>query len=160
MTLISMRPGRKFRGGERGAVLAELVIVLPIMLVMFAGVAEFGQYYYQYSTLAKATRLGARFLATAAADGTDDVAAKNLVVYGNTAGTGSPIVNGLATTNITISRAGVVSAIPATVSVSISGFKHQPLFNIGKMIKSASFTMNLDVKPSTTMRYLLKENPV
>jgi Flp pilus assembly protein TadG len=160
MRLMSMRAGRKFNRDERGAVLAELAIVLPIMLVMFAGVAEFGQYFYQYSTLAKATRLGARFLSTAAADGSDDLAAKNLVVYGNTAGTGSPIIKDLATTNVTIVWAGGVNAVPATVSVSISGFKHKPLFDIGKLMKSANFTMNIDVKPSTTMRYLLKQPAV
>jgi Flp pilus assembly protein TadG len=160
MRLMSMRAGRKFNRDERGAVLAELAIVLPIMLVMFAGVAEFGQYFYQYSTLAKATRLGARFLATAAADGSDDAAAKNLVVYGNTAGTGTPIIKDLATTNVTIVWAGGVNAVPATVSVSISGFKHQPLFDIGKLMKSSNFTMNVDIKPSTTMRYLLKQPAV
>jgi Flp pilus assembly protein TadG len=160
MSLKMKQRGQRLGKEERGAVLAELAVVLPIMLVMFAGVAEFGQYYYQYSTLAKATRLGARFMATAKANGDDDLTAKRLVVYGNTAGTGSPVVKDLSTTNVKIIWAGGTEAIPATVTVSISDFKHQPLFNIGKMIKSSTFTMNIDVKPSTTMLYLLKGDPV
>src|SRR4051794_16270330 len=110
---------------ERGSQLAELAIIIPIMLVLFATTAEFGRYYYEYTTLAKATRLGARYLATATA--AEDLSAKNLVVFGNTEGTGSPIVPGLTTANVVISRAGGVPGIPITVKVDISNFKHQPL---------------------------------
>jgi Flp pilus assembly protein TadG len=152
--------GFRQRKGERGAVLVELAIVLPVMLLLFGATAEFGRYFYEYSTLAKSTRLGARFLSTAASNGSDDAVAKNLVVYGNAAGTGSPILPGLTTTNIVITRFGGVSAIPAFVKIGVTGFTHQPVFDIGKMLNSATFTMSVDVKPSTTMRYLIYDPSV
>jgi Flp pilus assembly protein TadG len=150
----------RFVKEDQGSQLAELAIVLPIMLVLFAATAEFGRFYYEYSTLAKGTRLGARYLTSVSVSPAEDTAAKNLVVYGNTAGTGSPIVSGLSTDNVVITRAGGLPVLPATVNVKITNFKHQPIFDIGKLINSSTFTMSLDVKPSTTMRFLLTEPAV
>src|SRR2546429_8532771 len=91
---------------ERGIQLVELAIVLPILVMLFAATAEFGRYFYEYTTLAKASRAGARYLARAAVNSTEDIAAKNIVVYGNSAGSGSPILYGRTTANRTITRQG------------------------------------------------------
>src|SRR5678815_3569376 len=79
----------RFRREEQGVQLVELAIVLPIMLLLFAGLAEFGRYFYEYTTAAKAARAGARYLASKSVTSGKDYAgdAKNLVVYGNIAGT-------------------------------------------------------------------------
>lgn len=149
------------RRDDRGIQLVELAIVLPIMMVLFATVAEFGRYFQTYTTLAKGSRVAARFLATACADGFDDPAAKNLVVYGNVAGTGSPIVDGLTVDNVTITRhnpGGGTGGFPATVTIEISNFQHTPIFDLGGLMKS-SFSLNVDVKPKVTMRYLLTQSP-
>jgi Flp pilus assembly protein TadG len=53
-----------FCRSERGTQLVELALVLPVLLALFAATAEFGRYFYNYATLAKATRAGARYLAT------------------------------------------------------------------------------------------------
>jgi Flp pilus assembly protein TadG len=156
---------RRFRCDERGTQLVELAVVLPIFLLMFAAVAEFGRFYYEYTTLAKGTRVGARFLATARTNGLDDLAAKNLVVYGNTAGTGSPIISGLTTDNVTISRlnsAGIQQngGVPRTVGVQITTYKYTPIFNLGKLTNDTSLSLNIEVKPSVTMRYLLTQPPI
>ena len=90
--LIKMRGLKGFRRDERGAQLIELAIVLPLFLVMFAATAEFGRFFYEYTTLAKATRAGTRYLITAPSTGKSDTEARNIVVYGNPAGTGTPIV--------------------------------------------------------------------
>ena len=153
----------RFRRDDRGIQLVELAIVVPIMLVLFAAVAEFGRYFQTYTTLAKGSRVAARYLATGCANGLDDPAARNLVVYGNIAGTGSPIVEGLGVGNVTVIRKdgdGVPTpGFPATVTVEISGFQHQPIFDLGQMMKS-SFSLNVNVQPSVTMRYLLTSPPV
>src|SRR5918992_785745 len=81
---------QRLRRDERGVQLVEAAIVLPIFLVLFAATAEFGRYFYEYTTLAKATRSGARYLSTAPVVAGEDAAAKNIVVYGNPAGSGSP----------------------------------------------------------------------
>jgi Flp pilus assembly protein TadG len=44
----------RFRRDEKGVQLIETAIVVPIMLVLFAGVAEFGSFFYEYTTLSKA----------------------------------------------------------------------------------------------------------
>src|SRR5882724_15363 len=115
---------------ERGVQFVELAIFLPIFLLLFAATAEFSRYFYEYTTLAKATRVGARYLATAAVKTTEDTNAKNIIVFGNAAGTGTPILTGLATSNVTITRTGGASTVPLTVSVQITGFKHQPVLDL------------------------------
>lgn len=144
----------RFRCDDRGVQLVELAIAMPIMLMLFGAAAEFGRYFYEYTTVAKAARVGARYLATAQLDATEETAAKNLVVYGNTAGTGTPILSGLSPTNIHIEKQGGVGPRPETVSIQIVDYKHQPVFDLAKMLKWESLSMNVDVKPRVTMRYL------
>jgi len=148
-----------FKRSDSGVALVELAIVLPILLVMFAAVAEFGRYFYEYTTLAKSSRDAVRFLATAYTDGRDDAAAKNLVVYGNLTGTGDPILNGLTTANIEILRlkqdGTAAGCIPFTVTIRVTNFKHVSLFKLDQLTNSSS--LDIDVKPSVTMRYLMSQ---
>lgn len=149
----------RFRRDERGISLVEASIVLPIFLLLFGATAEFGRYFYEYTTLAKATRAGTRYLITAQVNGPEDTTAKNIVVYGNPTGTGSPILTGLDPTNIVITRTGGTSALPQLVKMEVVGYKHQPIFDLGLMTKTAGLSLNIDVKPSVTMRYLLTQPP-
>lgn len=143
---------------ERGVQLVELAIVVPIFILLFAATAEFGRYFYEYTTLAKAARVGVRYLATACVKTNEDTNAKNIVVFGNAAGTGTPILTGLSSTsNVTITRSGGVPTLPQTVTVQISSFKHQPIFDLGKITNTPTLSMNIDIKPSVTMRYLLTQ---
>jgi len=150
---------QRFRRDERGLQLVETAIVIPIFLMLFGATAEFGRYFYEYTTLAKASRVGSRYLATAVVSGTEDAVAKNIVVYGNTTGTGSPLLTGLTTSNVVITRQGGTPVLPQTVTVSIVGFKHQPIFDLGKLTNISGLSTNVDVKPSVTMRYLLTQPP-
>jgi len=150
----------RFRRDDRGVQLVELAIVLPILMMLFAGVAEFGRYFYEYTTVAKGARVGARYLAAKAVKSTStnwQANAKNLVVYGNTAGTGSPILTGLSTANVTVEYQGGTAGVPDLVKVSIVNYKHTPVFDLGKMLNISSLSLNVDVKPSVTMHYLLTQ---
>ncbi len=149
----------RFARGERGTQLVELAIVLPILLVLFGATAEFGRYFYTYVTLAKATRNGARYLATAAVKNSEDTRAKNLVIYGDPTGAGTPILAGLTPGQIKISRSGGVPVLPETVTVEIDGYVFQPLFDLGKLTGNEALSLNIEVRPSTTMRYLLTQPP-
>src|ERR687886_1177399 len=111
-----LRKLSRFAREESGVQLVELAIVLPIFLMLFGAAAEYGRYFYEYTTLDKATRAASRYLATAAVNNTEDTRAKNLVVYGNTAGTGTPIVSGLTTANVVITRSGGTPTLPQTVT--------------------------------------------
>jgi Flp pilus assembly protein TadG len=144
---------RRFARSEQGLQLAELAIALPIFLLLFGATAEFGRFFYEYSTLAKATRSGARYLITSPSDGSDDTSAKNLVIFGNKSGTGSPVLSGITTANVNITRT-TLGADAKTVTVRITGFKYQPLFDLGDMIKQPALSLNVAVKPSVTMRHL------
>ena len=154
------RKTRRFRRDDRGIQLVELAIALPVMILLFGTVAEFGRYFQAYSTLAKGTRVAARYLATASASGSDDLAAKNLVVYGNLTGAGEPIVNGLEIEKVNIIRSDAAGnptlGCPTTVTVEISEFQHQPIFDLGQLMNT-SFTLAIDIKPSVTMRFLLTQ---
>ena len=138
---------------ERGTQLVELAIVLPVLILMLGAAAEFGRFFYTYQTLAKATRAGARYLTTESAAGTADPKAENLVVYGDTAGNGSPVVEGLTTDQIRITRTGGTSAFPERVTVKIVGYTYEPLFDLGRLVGNKTLTLRIDVSPSTTMRY-------
>ena len=152
----------RFRRDERGVQLVEIAIVIPILLMMFGAVAEFGRYFSEYTTLAKAARVGGRFMAAKPlfSASTDwQLAAKKLVVYGNTDGTGSPVLPGLTTDNVELVFEGGTYAggigVPATVTVKIINYKHDPVFDLGKLTKIKTLSLNVDVKPSITMRYML-----
>mgnify|MGYP003694470691 CR=1 FL=1 len=155
---------RRLARNERGVQLAELAIVLPILVTLFAATAEFGRYFYAYTTLAKAARIGTRYMATAKVSCFEANKAKKLVVYGNTAGTGSPVIDGLTTENVIVSAnaslsdicaGGPIPGVPETITVRIKEFKHDPLFNLGALMNNSTFSLNVDIKPSVTMRYLL-----
>jgi Flp pilus assembly protein TadG len=102
-------------GHERGVATVEFAVVLPLMLLLILGVTEIGRAIVRYNAVTKAVRDGARYAAAQALLGTTGVVnvdaalqsdVANLVVYGNTAGTGSPLVEGLTTAQITVVDAG------------------------------------------------------
>ena len=145
-----LRRLRRLKACEAGTQLAELAIVLPVLLVLFGATAEFGRFFYTYNTLAKSTRAGARYL-TASNKATDDEA-KSLVVNGTTDDGGSPILSGLSAGNVNITREGP-AGYPETVKVEITGYQYEPIFDLGKLMGD-SFSLRVDVRPSTTMRYV------
>ena len=150
---------QRFRKDERGTQLIEAAIVVPIFLMLFGATAEFGRYFYEYTTLAKAAQAGTRYLSSNMVDGIEDARAKNLVVYGDIAGTGTPILPGLATSQVVITKQGPIPVIPETVTIEIVGYQHQSIFNLGALTNTVGLSLNVDVKPSVTMRYLLTQPP-
>ena len=63
---------------ERGTQLVELSLVVPVMILLFGAVAEFGRFFYTYATLAKAARAASRYAITRPFDATNLGAAKSL----------------------------------------------------------------------------------
>jgi Flp pilus assembly protein TadG len=142
---------------ERGAQLVELAIVVPIFLLLLAAVAEFGLYFYTYTTLTKATRVGARYLTGRVYTDVEKTKARNLVVCGsiNACTSGSEIVSGLTTSNIEITSTGDSSTLPETITVRIINYNYQSLFDLGAFTGGDSW-QSIPVSPSITMRYLLE----
>jgi Flp pilus assembly protein TadG len=140
--------------------MAEFVIGTPVLLFLLYCVVEFGRAFVQFTTLASAARDADRYLASHALGGTtgvisisgaDSGTAKNLVVYGNAAGSGTPLLPGLAVSQVTV-------ASDATNDVSIGvAYPYQSLFggSIPKIFTSGSIStgaMTLNVY--TSMRAL------
>jgi len=161
---------------ERGSSVVELAIVFPILLLLFVATAELGRLFYTYTTLAKATKVGARYLSTQkAAESTDattiaavKLRAARMVVCGYTdscAGNqadGTPkqaVVPGLDTANpltnvvVTLPAQGVIG--PRYVKVEIQNYTFQPgVFNIAGATGSTSATFYFALAPATQMRYM------
>jgi len=149
----------RFRRDDRGLQLVEVALVIPIMLLLFGAVAEFGRYFYEYTTAAKAARVGARYLVSKSVNSgiNYEGQAKNLVVFGNIAGTGSPVLDGLSVDNVDVQYVGGTSGIPELVKVSIVNYPHKSVLDLGKLLNNAGLSLNVDVKPSVTMRFLLTQ---
>lgn len=118
-----------------------------------------GRMFYTYTTLSKATEVGARYLTTAPVISgnyaTADLdTAKNLVVCGKSACSGeTPIVRNLAAANITVTPPGTALGT-RYVSVTVN-YTYQPLiWNLSHLAGSGSLSLNFTFTPRITMRYM------
>ncbi|WP_281406319.1 TadE/TadG family type IV pilus assembly protein [Mesorhizobium sp. B1-1-5] len=120
------RRSRRFGRDQHGAVLVEMTLVAPLMLLLSAGVFEFGNLIHDrllmQAGLTDAARFGARCNSQLYTDAglTIDCAtvAANIAVFGNTTGTGSPRVPNWNTQspNVTVTIAASASCHDAVVS--------------------------------------------
>jgi Flp pilus assembly protein TadG len=153
-------PGKKPRGTrQRGAVLAEMALVTPILLFLMLATAEVSRAFVDHNTLTKAVRNGVRHAASNALRGTTGVIlltgtltteVQNLVVYGNVAGTGTPVLPGLTAADIAVTDAGA-NNIRVSAAHSISGL-------LGPVLRSFSggsdIPMVHNLQATVTMRAL------
>ncbi len=104
---------KKPRARQRGAVLAEMALVTPILLLLLLVTADLSRAFIEHNTLTKSVRNGARYVAAKAFQGTTGVInvtatladeTKNLVVYGTTTppGGAATVLPGLTLTNVTV----------------------------------------------------------
>lgn len=176
MDALDMLAHLKYRLGriverEDGSSIIELAIVFPILLILFVGTAELGRLFYTYTTLAKATKVGARYLSTSrnAVNGTaTQIAtakneARSLVVCGFKNCTNqTPIVPGLTTAKVNICDNFSVPCVPALAGgpikyfkVEINSYTYSPgVWNLAAMTGLANSTFYFPLKPGTEMRYM------
>ena len=109
----------------------EFALVLPLLLILTFVTTEYSRALFQYNILTKSVRDAARYLSVQSpGDATKYAKAKNLVVYGNPAGTGAPLVIGLTTSlvpNPVWQLAGTAPVIN-TVTIRVTGYTFRPLF--------------------------------
>ena len=161
---------------EQGSSIIELAIVFPILLLLFVGAAELGRLFYTYTTLSKATFVGARYLSTSrdAVNGTADQKtaaknrAKNLVVCGlddasPTACNGqTPVVPGLTTANVLICDNFSTPCSPVLAGgpvryfrVEIQNYTYAPdVLNLSTMSGGASSDIYFALRPGTETRWM------
>ena len=85
---------------RRGVALVEAALSLTAALMLIIGVTEIGVAVMIYQGAVERARAGARY---AAVFPDDEAAIRNVVVYGNAAGTGSPLL-GLSTAGVQIQQ--------------------------------------------------------
>jgi Flp pilus assembly protein TadG len=135
---------------QSGVALVEFALVLPLLLVLSLITAELGRGVYRYNCAAKAVRDAARYL-SAQTPGTHVAEARNLIVYGNVAGTGPLLDNALTATNVPApswQTAGTDPLINA-VTIQVRDYQFRPM--IGNMFgaRFLAYTFN---PISATMR--------
>ena len=145
---------RNFIRRENGTQMIEFALIFPVLLLLFAGTVELGRLFYTYTTLAKATRAGARYLSTTTSVASSTTAGKNVVLCGNPAGCGgsSPVIlSGLNANNIVVT-APVATDPVKYVTVEITGYNYQFLaFNLNTLTGG---NFNIALTPRTRMRYM------
>lgn len=120
---------------QSGAAIVEFALTLPLLLLLTMITTEFGRAIYQYNTIVKSVRGAARYLSAQTpssaltADPAAITAATNLVVYGNTAGTGTPLVLGLTTGNVETPTWQTTGSLPLinTVTITVTDYTFHPL---------------------------------
>jgi hypothetical protein len=147
---------RRFLGDERGTQILELAIALPVMLMLLGGVAEFGRFFYQYTTLTNAVRAGARHACKWERNASWTLPeTRGIVVYGDYgASSGTPILPGLTPAHVTVTANGPSVNSIDSVTVKIVNYKYQPFFDIGKITGISALSLNIDMNASATMHQL------
>ena len=92
---------------ERGTTMAEFALISAVFFMIIFGIIEFGRLLYTHNALTDATRRGARYAAIHRE--AKMLCARNVVIYGESnvnpttcAASGSPLINGLALSNVTV----------------------------------------------------------
>ncbi len=157
----------------RGVAVVEFALLISLLLIVVAGVVEFGRTFWYYDALTKATRDGARYLsmtrvsATVALDGTAETNAKTMVKNAaDTAKVPNFLVTDIAvdcleivdpdnSDNDIVTDCSAADYIPDYVKVSLV----YPI-KIGEWIPFVTLMnapWNVTLSPSTTMRYMCNE---
>ena len=155
---------------EDGGALAELAILVPFLAIMLAGVCEFGRYFQNYNTVAKATRDGARYLSNHPLTPDEIGKAQSLVVCGKVAcgATDKPVITGLSAGNVCVESTGSPKILNVTVRIPRSNsacaptagagsavpLTYSPIFNVGALLHTG-LSLNLPIAPSTTVYYTI-----
>ena len=144
---------------QRGLALVETAITLPFLLFVMLAASEVTNAFVQHMTLTKAVREGARWAAEEAIiDGSGtfnlDVAledeVRNLVVYGNRSGAGTPVINGLTMNDVTVADVGNEN-IEVSVNFPYSGIFGSVLPSFGY---GSSISLLFNMSATVTMRAL------
>jgi Flp pilus assembly protein TadG len=143
----------------RGLAMVELTIAIPVFLMLLMATAEFGRAFLQYNALSKGVRDGARYVAGKALSGSTGVVTisaalqtqtRNVVVYGNTLGTGTPILPGLTTAQVTVANAGLQNVMVTANYPYAPIFGFLPAFIYGSGVDVSGRTL----RTAITMRAL------
>lgn len=132
---------KRCKDNERGSTLVEFSIGVTVFATVMFAVLEFGRLLWVHNALTDAARRGARYAVLHSQS--DSAAVKNIVVYGNEAGTGNPMLQNLSPdkVNVDYNNFGLNDG---TVTVSIDEYQFQfvlPLLPTSVTMPSYSTTL-------------------
>lgn len=143
---------------QRGAAVVEFALLLILLLMIVAGIVEFGRTFWYYDALTKATRDGARFLSNSKEVGAPPAIDTTLkgqarTIVANAAGLAQ--VPGFLESNVVVDCLPADCDTPDYVTVRIVNYQVTiggwiPIF----MPTGATTTWNATLSPETTMRYM------
>jgi Flp pilus assembly protein TadG len=113
---------KNFRRDERGAALLEFAIASTLLCACVFGALEVGRLLWMHNSLVDATRRAARYAVNRDMGGASQTAARNMAIYGNTAGTGQPLVQDLTPEQVNITYQNFQLG-GGTVTVEIVDYK-------------------------------------
>lgn len=135
----------------RGAAAVEFAIILPLLVLIFTGMIEYGRLMWNYDALAKATRDAARYLSTEQSiTNTEKDVARTMVDNAAAAAGVKDLLP--ADVNVTCDPTNCTSPTSVTVSISYG-------FTIGGWVpvigpQSGATFNNVTLSPHTTMPYM------
>jgi Flp pilus assembly protein TadG len=136
------------RDAERGAALVEFAVAATVFMTFIFGALEFGRMLWVHNALTDATRRGARYAVTQpksnSAASESQQAIKNMAVYGNPAGTGKPLVDGLTPAQVKINFTDDYGLGAGAATVEIENYQFQfvvPL--LGTVIQMPAYRTTL-----------------
>jgi len=154
--------------GMQGVAAVEFALLIFLLLILVAGIVEFGRAFWYYDALAKATRDGARFLSMTRVSTTvalsEDMKTNAITMVKNTVDMAR--VPGFVAADVTVicdydtgagtgTDCATSGYIPQYIRVSVA----YPI-KIGEWIPFVSLInapWNITLPPSTTMRYMCTE---
>ena len=142
---------------HRGSAAVEFALLLVLLLIIVAGIIEFGRVFWYYDALTKATRDSARFLSntrlstTVAVDSSLIAEAKTIV---NDAATLAQVPN-FSSAYVVVACDTPCDASPSYVNVSVNAYT----ITIGSWIpffapNGTLTAWSVNLSPSTSMRYM------
>jgi Flp pilus assembly protein TadG len=141
---------------QAGVAAVEFALVIILLLIIVAGIVEFGRAFWYYNALTKATRDGARFMSEVPTEtlGNSVAAAEDLVVDAANAAN----VPEFDADHVAVTCDGAACAnntTPEQVRVAISGYKVTIGGWIPFFLPTGGVTsFEPELTPSTTMRYM------
>jgi Flp pilus assembly protein TadG len=132
---------KKCKDNERGSTLVEFAIGVTVFATAMFAVLEFGRALWVHNALSDAARRGARYATLHSPN--DITQVKNVVVYGDPAGTGNPMLQNLSTANVDVVYTNF-GLNDGTVTVSITNYQLQLVIPIiGTTISMPSYSTTL-----------------
>lgn len=140
---------------QSGAAMVELALLLPLLVLLLLGTANFGLIMYNYTKVDKAVHAAARYAAmrTYSEQGSDEVSYRNdvinVVTHGLPVG-GSTLLPGTAVSGITVTMTPNTAGVrPRTVTVTVGSVTVN-----GAVWPVAGGAVTLTNKPSATFPFL------